>query len=183
MSNRNHYVLDSNCQRCPSPHQRDQEGLSITCSENKGTSDKEGEARCLFKCLFTRFLFLLKTQLSDQKFVLIDNKLNLVKIPWVQTVLPARLAWPPWTHNAMRTIQSDGPFQTSPRTVGEENTLNKYHMFSLAKSGWQPRFQYIWTRSSVCTSKCHSRSLTVYRGQCTVTELQNRVSWTECCSD
>lgn len=38
VSDRTHYVLDSNPLRCPSPHQ-DREGLSITCSENKGKSD------------------------------------------------------------------------------------------------------------------------------------------------
>lgn len=45
-------------------------------------------------------------------------------------------------------------------TLGEENILNKYHMFSAAKAGQQLRFQYIWTRCSVCTNKCHSKSLT-----------------------
>lgn len=39
----------------------------------------------------------------------------------------------------------------SSRTVGKENILNKYHMFSAAKPGQQPRFQYIWTSFSVCT--------------------------------
>lgn len=83
---------------CPSHPWRDWERLSVMHCKNKGgrgvgltlSWEEEEEKRCLPKYLFNClvFLFFLNGQISNQKFALAVDKLNLIKFP------KSRLLWP-----------------------------------------------------------------------------------------